>query len=809
MLRKLISDNILNTKNSDTIDITNTNINTNTTERWQVIDQNFINNISSNNLNNINIYDKNYSKNLLNIINQQDYLDLLTQQLICRNIDLFARELKQKNLGFYSIASSGHENNIAVSYCSDISDPALLHYRSSAFMLNRAYRYNNKQGLEQEVINQLRSLIASKLEPVSNGRHKVFGNIKLNVPPQTSTIASHLPKAVGLALSINTNKIIKNKIKSQLDIKSNNIVICSFGDASYNHSTAQGAINTASILSYQNIPVPILFVCEDNNIGISVKTPDNWIENSISNNKNIFYIKANGLNLLDVLDKSKKAVDYCRLYKKPVFLHINTVRLMGHAGSDIEKSYLSDNEILNNELHDPLLYTAKIGLELNYINNKSILKLFNNIKNNIKDLFKDIINDPKLSNNSEIMSAIISCGSNNKNKYILKQPRYISQINKNKLFKAIVPNWSSELKRNMAQMITLVLAEILAQYKNTVIFGEDVGKKGGVYNITNNLQKAFGRKRVFDTILDETTILGTAIGFAQNNLLPIVEIQFLAYLHNAIDQLRGEAASQSFFSAGRLSNPMIIRIPGFAYQKGFGGHFHNDNSIAALRDIPGIIIATPSNGIDAVNILRVLAKQAYTKARICVFIEPIALYYNKEDNNTYPEYDNNNLLLGDIGVTKLNKNIKNNNKLIILSYANGHNLAKQSVEILLNKNNINLKSNIDLIDIRWLKPLPITNIFNYIINEHKEYNNINILIIDECRQTGSVSEELLSLIYEKLAAHKINFKQNKDILNNIKLHRLTADDSFIPLGPAAECVLPSVQSIKDKIITIITGITSE
>ena len=93
-------------------------------------------------------------------------------------------------------------------------------------------------------------------------------------------------------------------------------------------------------------------------------------------------------------------------------------------------------------------------------------------------------------------------------------------------------------------------------------------------------------------------------GPALAGLIPIPEIQYLAYLHNAEDQLRGEAATLSFFSSGRFRNPMVVRMPGLAYQKGFGGHFHNDNGLAVLRDIPGLIVACPARADDAAAMLR-------------------------------------------------------------------------------------------------------------------------------------------------------------------------------------------------------------
>ncbi len=99
-----------------------------------------------------------------------------------------------------------------------------------------------------------------------------------------------------------------------------------------------------------------------------------------------------------------------------------------------------------------------------------------------------------------------------------------------------------------------------------LVFGEDVGRKGGVYGVTRGLQRRFGITRVFDTLLDEQTILGVALGCGVSGLLPVPEIQYLAYLHNAEDQLRGEAATLPFFSNGQYRNPMVaadrrIRLP--------------------------------------------------------------------------------------------------------------------------------------------------------------------------------------------------------------------------------------------------------
>ncbi len=752
-------------------------------ERWQIVDQNFITRLKLRQLP-IDIQVTNDS-----IIASADLIKLFTQQLYTRHIDFQARILKQKNLSFYTIGSAGHENNIGVSYVTDIQDPALLHYRSSAFMLQRASKLGSDSFIKQ-VKDQLRSLLASKYDPVCNGRHKVFGSHELNVPPQTSTIASHLPKALGLALSINQNNILKNSLvykNTASIINKNSVVLCSFGDASFNHSTAQGAINAAKRLSFENIPLPLIYICEDNNIGISVKTPKDWIESTF-NNKNMYYLAADGLHLLDVIEKAKQAVYLARLHKKPVFLHLKTVRLMGHAGSDIEQSYLSVKEIESTEARDPLLFTAALLIKLGYMDYEQILELYEEVRFKVNNYTNEVINEPKLSERKDIISCITP------QKAKTKMPRGISNKLRQEVFSKIMPTWIKS--RNMAQSINLVLAETLLQFKNTVIFGEDVGTKGGVYSVTTGLQKYFGRKRVFDTILDEQTILGTAIGFSQNGILPIVEIQFLAYLINALDQLRGEAATLPFFSSGVLANPMIIRIAALAYQKGFGGHFHNDNSFACIREIPGVLIAAPSSAKQAVKIWRTLIKQAFIDRRICVFLEPIALYFTKDIHNNsdslmlseFPDYEES-IALGEITISEYNNTNIDKAKcscLLIVSYANGHYLSLQAAnELRLKHNNVDIR----IIDLNWLHPLPLSSLFEY-ITLLSQYSKIKVLIVDECRKTGSVSEELTTYMYE--------FLLSKNLLDKYTIHRIVAEDSFIPLGSAANYVLPSVNEIVSK-----------
>lgn len=252
-------------------------------------------------------------------------LALFESQATSRHLDLAARRLGSARRGYYSIGSSGHEGNAALAAVLRVTDPALLHYRSGAFFVHRARQV---RGLDP-IRDVLLGVVAAAADPISGGRHKVFGSAAANVIPQTSTIASHLPRAVGLAFAI--DRAARLGVSAQWPPDS--VVLCSFGDASANHSTAAGAINAAIHTAHQGISMPILFVCEDNGIGISVPTPPDWIEQAYGDRPGLAFFSADGCDARDALTAGAAAAQWVRDRRTPAFLRLRTVRLLGHAGS--------------------------------------------------------------------------------------------------------------------------------------------------------------------------------------------------------------------------------------------------------------------------------------------------------------------------------------------------------------------------------------------------------------------------------------------------------------------------------------------
>ncbi|WP_299600632.1 alpha-ketoacid dehydrogenase subunit alpha/beta [uncultured Tateyamaria sp.] len=684
-------------------------------------------------------------------------LTLYRAQCLSRQLDRTSRAMQKAGQGYYTIGSSGHEGMAGVAHALRPTDMAFLHYRDAAFQIARAGQVPD----QDPTWDILLSFAASAEDPMSGGRHKVLGSKALNIPPQTSTIASHLPKAVGAAYSIG---LAKRQRPEHAHLPDDSLVMCSFGDASANHSTAQGAINTACWTSFQNAPLPLLFVCEDNGIGISTSTPSGWIAANFSAKPGLKYFFCDGLNVAETARIAAEAAAFVRRQKRPAFLHIRTVRLYGHAGSDVEATYRAKADIEADEGNDPLLHSARLLRDSGTATPEEALALYEQIGAECDDLAAKATKRARLQTAADVSASLIpperKCETTNGPSVEERAQVFGTDLR------------SSEDPQVMSKLISWALTDLMLEHPEVVMAGEDIGKKGGVYGATQKLQARFGPHRVIDTLLDEQSILGLAIGMAHNGFVPIPEIQFLAYLHNAEDQLRGEAATLPFFSNGQYTNPMVLRIAGLGYQRGFGGHFHNDNSLAVLRDIPGLIIACPSRGDDAAKMLREAVRLAREEQRVVVFVEPIALYPmrdlhaegDKSWMSVYPAPDER-IALGEVGVSGTGAD------LAIVTYGNGRYLSEQAAE-RLRSSGINTR----VIDMRWLAPLPEAAL----IEQAKMCGAT--LIVDECRRTGSQSEALMALFSE---AGITNFAC------------VTAEDCFIATGPAYAATLPSADGIVD------------
>src|SRR5690606_27284761 len=346
--------------------------------------------------------------------------------------------------------------------------------------------------------------------------------------PQTSTIASHLPKALGTAMAIEAGK----RLGLSLPVPDDSITICSFGDASANHATAQTAFNAAAWSSFQKLPAPVLFICEDNGIGISVETPEGWIAESFRHRPGLDYFHADGLDLANGYADVQRAVDHCRKTRRPTCLRLRTTRLMGHAGTDFEIEWRALEELCAVEAGDPLLRSAQIAVESGLMDKAEVLALYEHTRKRCFAAAEDADRRPRLT---ELQDVIAPLAPYTPEKVQAESRRGDYRERRLQVFGSDAALPENQPPKHLAVQINQALHDLFAKYPETVLFGEDVAQKGGVYTVTKGLQKAFGPRRVFNTLLDETVILGLAQSYANMRLLPIPEIQYLAYFHNACD----------------------------------------------------------------------------------------------------------------------------------------------------------------------------------------------------------------------------------------------------------------------------------
>jgi 2-oxoisovalerate dehydrogenase E1 component len=696
-------------------------------------------------------------------------------QLHSRHLDHAARWLRAQGAGYYTIGSAGHEANAWVAAALRPTDPALLHYRSGGFYLARAAQVVGRDGRAHDGVEDiLLGLLASVDEPIAGGRHKVFGHHDLAIIPQTSTIASHLPRALGVAFAIARAARLGLTTNWPADA----LAVCSFGDASLNHSTAQGALNAAAYTAHQGMRLPLLFVCEDNGWGISVPTPAGWVAASLAHRHGLRYAYADGADPAAVYRTTSELAADVRGRGRPAVLHLRTVRYGGHAGTDVEASYRSPASIRADQQRDPLLATARLLVGAGLVDGGGLVDRYLDTRNELRARAAAYIGSRTLVTPDEVTAPLAP-----------RRPALVAE----RAARAANPERRAELfgrlpedegPLTLAESINRTLADLLAADDAVLVFGEDVGAKGGVYGVTRGLQRKAGAARVFDTLLDEQSVLGLALGAAVSGLVPIPEIQYLAYLHNAEDQLRGEAATLSFFSNGQYRNGMVVRIAGYGYQKGFGGHFHNDNAVAVLRDIPGLVVASPGHPADAAAMLRTCVAAAAVDGTVSVFLEPIARYHTRElhtpgDDGWTAAYAPperwaaTHVPIGEPAVARQGTDV------LVVTWANGLYLSLRAAERLA-ADGISCR----VLDLRWLAPLPAAA-----VAEHARDIG-RVVIVDETRRTGGVGEAVVAgLVADSFPG---------------PIERVAAHDSFIPLGDAAAVVLVSEADIEAAIRKLAT-----
>lgn len=317
---------------------------------------------------------------------------------------------------------------------------------------------------------------------------------------------------------------------------------------------------------------------------------------------------------------------------------------------------------------------------------------------------------------------------------------------------------------NLLEAINQALYQALEKDSNTVIFGEDAGFEGGVFRVTEGLQKAFGESRVFDTPIAEAAIAGVGIGAALYGLRPIVEIQFSGFSYPAFQQLMTHGARYRNRSRGRYNVPLVVRMP---MAGGIKALEHHSEALEALyAHVPGLKVVMPSTPYDAKGLLL----SAIEDNDPVIFFEPKSLYRAFRQDVPEEYYK--------VEIGKANV-IKEGSTLTLVTYgAQVH----SSIEAIKKLQESNPEIDVELIDLRTIKPLDIETIINSVKKTGR------LIVAHEAVKSFSVSAEIITRVNEQAFEYLI-----------APPARVTGYDITVPLAKGEQFHMVTVDKIVKQI----------
>ena len=377
--------------------------------------------------------------------------------------------------------------------------------------------------------------------------------------------------------------------------------------------------------------LPMLFYIEDNGLGISVKgemqTPGGNIARNLASFENLFVRDGNGCDPDETARLLGEVVDHVRGGTGPALIHLTVPRLSSHSGPDNQKGYRTEAEIAADVSRDPLPRLRR-HLVPGIMAESTWLELESEVE---RDVTRGL--DAARSRPAPDPATV--------GRFVYEEPPAegdtpafggLADDELAALPSTTQPNATGDVVR-FAEAVKRTLRAELERNPKLLVFGEDVGLKGGVHLVTEGLQKQFGAGRVFDTSLSEEGIVGRSVGMALAGLMPVAEIQFRKYADPAHEQLNN-CGTMRWRTANRFCAPIVVRMPG-GYGKDVGDPWHSLSGEVTWVHAIGWQVAIPSNAADAVGLLR----SAMRSRNPTIFFEHRSLLMTSDGSARYPGDD--------------------------------------------------------------------------------------------------------------------------------------------------------------------------
>ncbi|HEU5251270.1 MAG TPA: dehydrogenase E1 component subunit alpha/beta, partial [Thermoanaerobaculia bacterium] len=530
-------------------------------------------------------------------------------------------QLKRQNKIYFQINSVGHEavTTAAGMLMKPAYDWFVCHYRDRAFCLQ----------IGVTPYEMFLQSVGAKDDPSSAGRQMPahWGSRRLNLISKSSCTGTQYLHAVGAAEGGWRISQIP-EVAARGGFHGDEVVYVSGGEG----QTSEGEF-WESVSSACNLKVPVVYLVEDNGYAISVpvevNTPGGSISRLLRSFPDLYLTEVDGCNFLESYDALRGAVEYCRARRGPALVHAHVIRPYSHSLSDDEALYRPKEEREQELARDPVATFGRFLVEEGILSEASLARLKEEVDAEVNeaadralaaelpapDSAYDFVYSPDVDPTSEAFSSAPA-------------------------FAEGAP------QTTMVDLLNACLRDEMKRDPRIVLFGEDVADasreqvlaeckgKGGVFKVTHNLQRLYGKERVFNSPLAEANIVGRAIGMALRGLKPVVEIQFYDYIWPAYMQIRSELATMRWRSGNTWTCPVVVRVAVGGYIGG-GAMYHSQSGAVLMTHIPGLRVVLPSNALDANGLLRT----AIRCDDPVIFLEHKHLYRQTHNKASYPGPD--------------------------------------------------------------------------------------------------------------------------------------------------------------------------
>lgn len=516
----------------------------------------------------------------------------------------------------------------------------------------------------------------------------------------------------------------------------------------------------SSLTMATTLRLPMLFYIEDNGLGISVRgdmqTPGGNVARNLGAFSNLMVRDGDGTDPEESARLLKECVDAVREGDGPALVRLTVPRLSNHSGPDNQRGYRTDAEIAADEKRDPLprlkQFLVPRILSPNELRSMEA-DAADAVDSGVAAARGRAAPDPArvkrfLYAEAPITGDATAVGG-------------LSREDLDRLGGSATPNESGDQLR-FADAVRRTLRHELQVNPRVLVFGEDVGRKGGVHLVTEGLQREFGDARVFDTSLSEEGIVGRAVGMAISGLMPVAEIQFRKYADPAHEQLNN-CGSMRWRTANRFAAPIVVRMPG-GFGKDVGDPWHSLSGEVQWAHAYGWQLAYPSNSADAVGLLRA----AMRSRNPTIFFEHRSLLMTSDGSARYPG-DDYVLPFGQAATLRQGSDIT-----VVTWGAMVHRVLPAAERF---------GSRVEVIDLRTIAPWDRSHVLNSVIRTGR------CLIVHEDNLTAGFGAEIAATVAKEVFWHL-----------DAPVDRLAVEDVPMPYHPVLlAAVLPDAERIAARI----------